>query len=87
MYGGGWGGMYNGGWCGLHGGVGGIGMMIFWILLLVLGFFALRHYTGRTGSWHGPGLDETPLEILRKRYAKGEISEEEYERMRDKLRQ
>ena len=32
-----------------------------------------------------PGVTETPLEILKKRYAGGEISKEEYERMKQEL--
>jgi len=52
-------------------------MMYTWIIVLgviVLGVFL---YAGKNGSkilkW------ETPLEILNRRYAKGEITKEEYE--------
>ena len=34
---------------------------------------------------HEPGRSETPLEILNTRYAKGEISKEEYEEMKKAL--
>jgi len=30
-------------------------------------------------------IDETPLDILKKRYAKGEISEDDFNRMKSKL--
>lgn len=34
------------------------------------------------GSGRGSGSTSDPLEIVRQRYARGEISEEEYERVR-----
>lgn len=74
---------------GHHGGWGindyGFGGLLMWILLAVLIVVVVyltfrQHGTGRSDTPR-----ETPLEILKRRYAKGEISEEEYERMRDKL--
>jgi putative membrane protein len=53
---------------------------VFWIILIVVfvGFM--------TSSLRGQASDrETPLEILRRRYAKGEISSEEYEERKAKL--
>jgi putative membrane protein len=32
-----------------------------------------------------PAREKTPLEILKERYARGEISEEEYRRMKEEL--
>ncbi|GAB6151320.1 SHOCT domain-containing protein [Desulfosporosinus burensis] len=83
----GWGGYgtygaYGGGywWMGL------IGMaiqMIFWVGLFVLGVYLFRrigkHAPNETGD-RGNALD-----ILRERYARGEIDTEEYHRRRDIL--
>jgi putative membrane protein len=58
-----------------------------WILLLILlGIivylaFRLKHPPRQEGS-----VRETPMDILKKRYASGEISKEEYERMKQDLR-
>lgn len=53
--------------------------MLFWVLLIVgvvlLAIWAvLRFATGRTGK-----VEESALDILNKRYARGEIGREEYE--------
>ena len=59
-------------------------MPIFWIVMigLCLYFIFGRHRSRRT--WvPGRGFeDETALDILKKRYAKGEISQDEFERMK-----
>lgn len=55
---------------------GGLMMIIFWggiILILVL---LVRWFGGTSASGTGSA---TPLEILKKRYAKGEIDKKEYE--------
>lgn len=63
-------------------GFGWIFMIIFW-LLVILGvvflFQTLTRDSAKTGR-------EDSLEILKKRYAKGEISKEEFERMKDDLK-
>ena len=43
-------------------------------------YFA-RHDEGRTAGWR-----RTPLEILKERYARGEICKQEYEEMKRDLR-
>jgi putative membrane protein len=71
--------------------VGLVVMAIFWILvitLIVLGIrWLIRAGGGPSG---GPGAGSSrrpddPLEILRQRYARGEIDDEEYERRRKLL--
>ena len=50
--------------------------LIFWILILV-GLILLIKYL-----WEGAGakrMEESALEVLKKRYARGEISKEEFE--------
>lgn len=85
----GWGMMngYGSPW-GMHTFGGGILMFLFWIVivggiaLLVAGL--ARQGTGATGQ--GQSLrSESPLEILRRRYAAGEIDREEFERMKELL--
>jgi putative membrane protein len=56
----------------------GLGFMgIFWIGLIIVGFLLFRQYAkGKKGS---ENTGSSPLDILRQRYAKGEINKEEYE--------
>lgn len=56
--------------------------LIFGLLLLVGIAFVVAWLVSR---YRGPG--ESPLDILKRRYAQGEISREEYERMRQELSQ
>ena len=80
MMGTGWGNMM-GGWNGF-GILGWIPMLLFWILL-ILGVVALIRYLGRSGQQRD---SKTPLEILKERYAKGEIDKNEFEGMKKDLR-
>jgi putative membrane protein len=61
-------------------------MWIFPIILLIVILIAIFLIFGRRGvgpsCWHGTKESETPLEILKKRYAKGEITKEEYEQIK-----
>ena len=51
----------------------GILILIFWLLVIV-GFALLIKYL-----WEGRGGQESALEVLKKRYARGEITKEEFE--------
>jgi len=71
---------------------GGMGFfMIFVWILIILGIVMLikalmgsgKHDFARPGP---AGESESAEEILKKRYARGEISEEDFKRMRDNLR-
>jgi putative membrane protein len=62
----------------------GYGMILFWALLIVgvvvlVGWVARRDQTPREGN--------SPAEILRRRYASGEISKEQFEQMKRDLSQ
>jgi len=57
-------------------------MILFWILL-ILGIVYLVKLVA--GSSKKGEKEEAALDILKKRYAKGEISREEFERIRDDL--
>ena len=58
---------------------------IFWLVLIALAVVLFRRFVpgaGTGNAGYNRGSDETPLEILKKRYARGEISKEEFERMK-----
>jgi len=64
---------------------GGIFMIVFWVAVIA-GFFLLVRWvatSSRKGDWGS--RDETPLEILKKRYARGEINKEEFEERKKDL--
>jgi putative membrane protein len=85
QYGGGYGGWGMGpgmmGW-GYYG-MGWIGMIImiaFWVAVIVGIVFLIRWIIHSTGSSIRKGdPEDSPLEILRRRYARGEIQKEEFE--------
>ncbi len=56
-------------------------MWIFWLLLIVALVMIFKSLLGG-GSGARP---ETPLEILKKRYARGEIDEDEFQRLRKEI--
>lgn len=58
--------------------------LIFWIVLFVIGVRLFKNYSLRPpADGHTPGKD--PLDILRERYARGEIDTEEYQLRRQNL--
>ena len=68
----GWG--YGMGWMGM------IFMAVFWIAVIVGIVFLVRWLAGSTGSAGNRGkVEDSALEILKRRYAKGEIQKEEFE--------
>ncbi len=71
-------------------GFGMIFMVLFWGLIIWAIFALLRGghagcCGGFMGHHHGEGRGDRALEILKERYAKGEISKEEFERMKKEL--
>lgn len=62
--------------------VGFLFMLLFWALI-ILGIVALVTWVGKQARPHPPM--ETPVDILNKRYARGEVSQEEYERVKKTL--
>lgn len=63
----GWGGMWFG-W-------------FFWLVVLIIVIWIGIKITKRSGKQNS-NQTETPLDILKKRYAKGEISKDEFEQMK-----
>jgi putative membrane protein len=64
----------------------GLGGLLFWALIIVgiiLVVGALARGTPRPNA--GVVTGESPLDILKRRYAKGEISKEQYDEMRQTL--
>ncbi|HID38479.1 MAG TPA: SHOCT domain-containing protein [Calditrichaeota bacterium] len=56
---------------------------LFWIALIVAGFFLIRgNLSGN--SWN-QNSGQSALDILKQRYARGEISKEEFNRMKKDL--
>ncbi len=80
-----------GGWLGI------ILMVVFWVLVITLIVLGIRwlirsdrnsRLSGGPGvgpGWGGGPSPDDPLEILRQRYARGEIDDEEFERRRKTL--
>ena len=77
-------GMMGWGWNGM-GGVGWLYMLLFWGLIIVGLVLVVRWLrdSGRSGTGAGPG--DAPRDILKRRYAQGEISKREYDRMKQDL--
>jgi len=59
-------------------------MWIFWLVVLLVVLFIIRLVI-KGGTGQQDTRLETPLEILKKRYARGEIDKEEYESMKNDL--
>ncbi len=64
----------------------GLGSLLFWVLLIA-GIFLLFRTVTVSPSTSGTAVvaSETPLDILKRRYANGEISKEQYEEMKSTL--
>jgi putative membrane protein len=66
---------------------GGYGMMLAWLVLLIAVAAIVYVLASRRGDETAPPRHEheTPLEILKKRYARGEITREEFDRMKNDI--
>ena len=60
---------------------GGLWMLIFWGGLIALIVWGIKKLTERGGSTSR----QTPLDVAKERYAKGEISREEFEQVKKDL--
>ncbi len=63
----------------------GLGGLFMWLIFLVLIGFVI-YFVVRGEKWvKRSNGEETPLDILKKRYARGEITKQDYERMKKDL--
>ncbi len=60
----------------------GLDMWVFWIVLIIIIVAVVKVISPGGGL---PPQDKSPMEILKVRYARGEIDEEEFERRRKEL--
>ncbi len=71
----------NYGW-GMGFGFGWLLMALFWILVILGVIYLVKLIAG---GRKGEDKEETALEIVKKRYAKGEINKEEFEKIKNDL--
>jgi putative membrane protein len=69
---------YGGGWMFV---LGGFLFIVFWAVIISLIIWAIRKYTGSTGNISS----KSPLDIAKERYAKGEITKEQFEQLKKDL--
>ncbi|MBI2492231.1 MAG: SHOCT domain-containing protein [Candidatus Rokubacteria bacterium] len=67
------------GWGGGPGLAGGLLMLLFWGVLIVAAVVGVRWLWDQSRPAAGHGREESSLEILKRRYARGEIGREEFE--------
>lgn len=63
-------------------GFGWLFMVLFWVLIILGVVFIFKMLSGRSRSVE---KGESALDILQKRYAQGEITKEEFEKIKDDL--
>jgi putative membrane protein len=65
----------------------GYGGMVMWMIFLAVLIAVVIYWLvrGEKSKTKDRSPDETPIDILKKRYAKGEITKEEFERMKKDL--
>jgi len=61
---------------------GGIFMLIFWVAIILLIVWIVKEMADKSGK----ESSDSALEILRQRYAKGEISKDEFETKKSELK-
>ncbi len=61
----------------------GMGMMLFWVVVVGLIIWGVVRLAG--GKTDRPDAEDTPLAILQKRLARGEITTEQFEELQDSI--
>lgn len=71
------------GWGMGFGGLGFVLMAVFWVLIIAAAIWLLGNLFPRSNATHVSGGNEnSAADILKQRYARGELSKEEFEAMR-----
>ena len=68
-----WHGYYGGGWVMFVGGI------LFWGSLIALIAWAVHRVTGRRDAEYHGVLHKAPIDLLKERYARGEITKQEFD--------
>ncbi len=76
---------YYNGFCSPFGGLGHIFSVVIWILVIILILKLIKR--GKHGHWQHMWENRSALGLLGERFAKGEITKEEYEERRKVLEQ
>jgi putative membrane protein len=71
---------YGHGWGGM-----GISMILIWVVLIAA-IVLLVKYAAGSGSWAGRDREKSALDLLKERYARGEIEREEFEQKKRDLK-
>ncbi|MBU0595796.1 SHOCT domain-containing protein [Candidatus Bipolaricaulota bacterium] len=74
-----WHGYYGGGWLMIVGGI------LFWGSLIALIAWAIHRMTGRRDTDTYTSDRRTPMDVLKERYARGEITKQEFDDIRRDL--
>ncbi|MDP3283558.1 MAG: SHOCT domain-containing protein [Desulfobacterales bacterium] len=61
-------------------------MLRIWIIIIIAGVILYVLFKSRKPRYYDAPYSESAMDILKKRYAKGEISKEEFEKMKNDLR-
>ena len=64
---------------------GGVWMLVFWVAIIALVVWGIKSLVGHGESNGGTPERRDPLEIAKERYAKGQISREEFEQIKKDL--
>jgi putative membrane protein len=60
-------------------------MMVFWIVVIVGIIILIRWVLLSTTKGHETKVEDSAIEILKRRYARGEINKEEYEKIKSDI--
>ncbi len=64
---------------------GGVWMIVFWGAIIALIVWGVKKLTERSDSGGGTAGKPNPLDIVKERYARGEISKDEFEQLKNDL--
>jgi len=59
-------------------------MILFWVAVIIAIVYLVRYLSKNSAGHRNSG--ESVTDILKKRYARGEITKEDFERMKEELR-